>query len=145
MVGVAQLVEHQVVALVAEGSSPFAHPILKQNPVKAGPVKAGLDEGHHVHGLHDPALSHPDIGGRIFNRPFVRVRQDGRHQGGLFPGKGFSALGEIFLGRRFRPGHPCSPVNGIEIHFKNPVLVPEDFNQNRIINFSQFPENVAAG
>lgn len=35
MVGVAQLVEHQVVALVAEGSSPFAHPILNQR--------------HHVH------------------------------------------------------------------------------------------------
>ncbi len=34
MVGVAQLVEHQVVALVAEGSSPFAHPILKQDPFK---------------------------------------------------------------------------------------------------------------
>ena len=31
MVGVAQLVEHQVVALVAEGSSPFAHPILNQD------------------------------------------------------------------------------------------------------------------
>jgi hypothetical protein len=27
MVGVAQLVEHQVVALVAAGSSPVAHPI----------------------------------------------------------------------------------------------------------------------
>ncbi len=30
MVGVAQLVEHQVVALVAEGSIPFAHPILSR-------------------------------------------------------------------------------------------------------------------
>ena len=29
MVGVAQLVEHQVVALVAVGSSPITHPILK--------------------------------------------------------------------------------------------------------------------
>ena len=28
MVGVAQLVEHQVVALVAAGSSPVTHPIL---------------------------------------------------------------------------------------------------------------------
>jgi hypothetical protein len=28
MVGVAQLVEHKVVALVAAGSSPVAHPIL---------------------------------------------------------------------------------------------------------------------
>ena len=37
MVGVAQLVEHQVVALVAEGSSPFAHPILKQVTFTAGP------------------------------------------------------------------------------------------------------------
>ena len=26
MVGVAQLVEHQIVALVAEGSNPFIHP-----------------------------------------------------------------------------------------------------------------------
>ncbi len=34
MVGVAQLVEHQVVALVAEGSSPFAHPILKRDLFK---------------------------------------------------------------------------------------------------------------
>ncbi len=38
MVGVAQLVEHQVVALVAEGSSPFAHPILKQDPFTAGSI-----------------------------------------------------------------------------------------------------------
>ncbi len=30
MVGVAQLVEHKVVALVAAGSSPVAHPILKE-------------------------------------------------------------------------------------------------------------------
>ena len=31
MVGVAQLVEHQVVALVVVGSSPITHPIKKQN------------------------------------------------------------------------------------------------------------------
>ena len=30
MVGVAQLVEHQVVALVAVGSSPITHPISKK-------------------------------------------------------------------------------------------------------------------
>ncbi len=34
MVGVAQLVEHQVVALVVVGSSPITHPIyIKQAPV----------------------------------------------------------------------------------------------------------------
>lgn len=31
VVGVAQLVEHQVVALVAVGSSPIAHPVLSSN------------------------------------------------------------------------------------------------------------------
>ena len=38
MVGVAQLVEHQVVALVAVGSSPIAHPILPpQRPLQLIP------------------------------------------------------------------------------------------------------------
>ncbi len=33
LVGVAQLVEHQVVALVVEGSSPFTHPMTHSAPV----------------------------------------------------------------------------------------------------------------
>ncbi len=37
MVGVAQLVEHQVVALVAVGSSPIAHPIEKPKTIAAHP------------------------------------------------------------------------------------------------------------
>ena len=34
MVGVAQLVEHQVVALVAVGSSPITHPTRHQRPLQ---------------------------------------------------------------------------------------------------------------
>jgi hypothetical protein len=42
MVGVAQLVEHQVVALVAEGSIPFAHPILKRETRHSNPLSIGF-------------------------------------------------------------------------------------------------------
>ena len=42
MVGVAQLVEHQVVALGAEGSSPFTHPIKNFYLLLSAPV-AQLD------------------------------------------------------------------------------------------------------
>ena len=41
MVGVAQLVEHQVVALVAAGSSPVAHP----NQLQCGVQSAGVRSG----------------------------------------------------------------------------------------------------
>ena len=42
MVGVAQLVEPQVVALVVVGSSPITHPIKKWQTIAASPICNGL-------------------------------------------------------------------------------------------------------